>query len=367
MSSKTKIMIVIGTRPEVIKLAPVVLGARARPEEFETYVVTTGQHREMLDQMLGIFDLSVDRDLDIMKPKQDLRYVTTAALSGLYDVIGEVKPDWVIVQGDTTTTVAGALAAFYQHAKVAHVEAGLRTYNKQHPFPEEMNRRLTTQLADAHFAPTTLGRDCLLKEGVSDDIIWVTGNTAIDALLLTVGRMGDASTSPQGGARRLLITAHRRENQGEPMARACRAILRLMDEFPDLEALYPVHLSPAVREVVFPLLGKHPRIELCEPLDYRRFVEQMKRADIILTDSGGVQEEAPSLGKPVLVMRETTERTEGVDAGTAILVGTDEEKIYSQTARLLTDDAAYREMAQARNPYGDGHASKQILDALLSV
>jgi UDP-N-acetylglucosamine 2-epimerase (non-hydrolysing) len=364
MQPKTKILIVMGTRPEVIKLAPVVTGARDRGDEFETYIVTTGQHREMLDQMLELFEITVDQDLDIMKPKQDLRYVTTAALNGLYDVIGEVQPDWVVVQGDTTTTLAGALAAFYHQVAVAHVEAGLRTYDKRQPFPEEMNRRLTTQIADAHFAPTKLARERLLAEGVPDDAIWVTGNTAIDALFLTLGLTDDQSVAPQGPRRRLLITAHRRENQGEPMARACRAVLRLVEEFPELRAVYPVHLSPAVRDVVFPLLGNHPRIELCDPLDYLRFVEEMKRADIILTDSGGVQEEAPSLGKPVLVMRETTERTEGIDAGTARLVGTDEARIYGETARLLSDDNAYREMAQARNPYGDGRATERILSVL---
>ena len=365
MKPKTKILIVMGTRPEVIKLAPVVAGARNREQEFETFVVTTGQHREMLDQMLEMFSIRVDQDLDIMRPKQDLRYVTTAALNGLYDIIGKVKPDWVVVQGDTTTTLAGALAAFYHKVAVAHVEAGLRTFDKRQPFPEEMNRRLTTQLTDAHFAPTELARERLLREGVSDDGIWVTGNTAIDALFLTLGLAEEEeSTASKGPKRRLLITAHRRENQGEPMARACRAILRLVDEFPELHAIYPVHLSPAVRDVVFPLLGEHPRIELCEPLDYLRFVEEMKRADIILTDSGGVQEEAPSLGKPVLVMRETTERTEGIDAGTARLVGTDEERIYGETARLLSDEAAYQEMAQARNPYGDGRAAERILSVL---
>lgn len=364
MSPKTRILIVMGTRPEVIKLAPVVIGARNRPDRFETFVVATSQHREMLDQMLDTFQVAVDFDLDIMKPNQDLRHVTTAALNGLHDVIGQVKPDWVIVQGDTTTTFTGALAAFYHQVSVAHVEAGLRTYDKRQPFPEEINRRLTTQIADAHFAPTTLSRENLLREGVSDDAIWVTGNTGIDALFLTLGsEPGEAPPSPAGD-RRLLLTAHRRENHGEPMSRICRAVLRLVDEFPDLHAYYPVHMSPKVRDVVFPLLGKHPRIELGEPLEYREFVEEMNRAHIILTDSGGIQEEAPSLGKPVLVMRETTERPEGIDAGTVRLVGTNEDRIYGETARLLSDDAAYQEMAQARNPYGDGHATERILSAL---
>jgi UDP-N-acetylglucosamine 2-epimerase (non-hydrolysing) len=365
MSTKTKILLVMGTRPEVIKLAPVVIGARRRPDEFETLVVTTGQHRHMLDQMLEMFELAVDVDLDIMKPNQGLTYVTTAALTGLHEVIGQAQPDWVIVQGDTTTTLAGALAAFYQQVPVAHVEAGLRTYDKRQPFPEEMNRRLTTQIADAHFAPTTRSRDNLLREGVSQDAIWVTGNTGIDALFLPLeSNQNGAATDSATGERRLLITAHRRENQGAPMERACRAVLRLADEFPDLRAIYPVHPNPAVRDVVFPLLGDHPRIDLVEPLEYRHFVQEMKRAHIILTDSGGIQEEAPSLGKPVLVMRETTERPEGIDAGTTRLVGTDEERIYAEVAHLLRDDGAYREMAKARNPYGDGRATEKILSVL---
>ena len=364
MPTKTRILTVMGTRPEVIKLAPVVIAARSRPDEFDTFVVTTGQHREMLQQMLAVFRIAVDVDLDIMKPGQDLPYITTAALNGLHDVIGQVKPDWVVVQGDTTTTLAGALAAFYQQVPVAHVEAGLRTYDKRHPFPEEMNRRLTTQIADAHFAPTTLSRDRLLLEGVSEKAIWTTGNTGIDALFLILGS-SDGEIAPKlAGERRLLITAHRRENQGEPMRQICRAVLRLVDEFSDLRVIYPVHLSPAVRETVLPLLDDHRRIELLEPLEYRRFVEEMGRAHLILTDSGGIQEEAPSLGKPVLVMRETTERPEGVEAGTARLIGTDEERIYSETASLLSDDDAYKEMAQARNPYGDGRASERILAAL---
>ena len=363
MTSKTKILIVMGTRPEVIKLAPVVIGARNRPDEFETVVVATSQHREMLDQMLRTFQIEVDFDLDIMKPNQDLRHVTTAALNGLHDVIGEVKPDWVVVQGDTTTTFTGALAAFYHQIRVAHVEAGLRTYDKRHPFPEEINRRMTGQIADAHFAPTTLSRDNLLREGVSADTISVTGNTGIDALFLTLGSAPDPATAPSGN-RRLLVTAHRRENHGEPMERICRAVLRLVDDFPDLHGFYPVHLSPKVRDVVLPLLGNHPRVELGEPLEYREFVQEMNRSHIILTDSGGIQEEAPSLGKPVLVMRETTERPEGIDAGTVRLVGTDEDRIYSETARLLSDDAAYEEMAQARNPYGDGKATERILAVL---
>ena len=364
MTSRTRLLFVVGTRPEVIKLAPVIIRARSRPDEFETFVVTTGQHREMLDQMVELFEIDVDLDLSIMKPKQDLRYVTTAALNGLYDVIARVSPDWVVVQGDTTTTFAGALAAFYQQISVAHVEAGLRTYDKRQPFPEEINRRLTSQIADVHFAPTTLARERLLREGVHEDAIWITGNTGIDSLFLVLGLDAEDKVPPPNEQRRLLVTAHRRENQGEPMKNVCRALLRIADEFPGLRIVYPVHLSPAVRDVVFPLLSPHPRIDLLEPLDYRRFVEEMQRSYIILTDSGGIQEEAPSLGKPVLVMRETTERPEGIDAGTARLIGTDEERIYAEVSRLLRDEDAYWEIAQARNPYGDGRATERILSVL---
>lgn len=366
MTSRTRLLFVVGTRPEVIKLAPVIIRARSRPDEFETFVVTTGQHREMLNQMVELFEIDVDLDLNIMKPKQDLRYVTTAALNGIYDVIARVSPDWVVVQGDTTTTLAGALAAFYQQISVAHVEAGLRTYDKRQPFPEEINRRLTSQIADVHFAPTTLARERLLREGVHEDAIWITGNTGIDSLFLVLGLDAEDKVPPPNEQRRLLVTAHRRENQGEPMKNVCRALLRIADEFPDLRIVYPVHLSPAVRDVVFPLLSPHPRIDLLEPLDYRRFVEEMQRSYIILTDSGGIQEEAPSLGKPVLVMRETTERPEGVDAGTARLIGTDEERIYAEVSRLLRDEDAYWEVAQARNPYGDGRATERILSVLAS-
>lgn len=365
MPKKKKLLIVMGTRPEVIKLAPVVIGARSRPEDFETFVVATSQHREMLDQMLETFRIDVDFDLDIMKPNQDLRHVTTAALNGLHDVVGEVRPDWVIVQGDTTTTFAGALAAFYHQVSVAHVEAGLRTYDKRQPFPEEINRRLTTQIADLHFAPTTLSRDNLLREGVDESAIFVTGNTGIDALFLMLGSAANSSKGLVDREPRLLITAHRRENQGEPMQRICRAILKLVRDFPALRVHYPVHLSPNVRNVVMPLLGNQPRIELGEPLEYREFVQEMNCATLILTDSGGIQEEAPSLGIPVLVMRETTERPEGIDAGTVRLVGTNEDRIYAEAARLLSDHDAYREMAQARNPYGDGKATERILSALV--
>ncbi len=354
----------MGTRPEVIKLAPIILGARNMPDTFETVVVTTSQHREMLDQMLKTFDVAVDFDLDIMAPDQDLRDVTTAALGGLYDVIAEVKPDWVIVQGDTTTTYCGALAAFYHQVPVAHIEAGLRTNDKAHPFPEEINRRMTSQIAELHFAPTDLSRDNLIREGHPAEKIFVTGNTGIDALFLQLARTSKASAATEGAPRRMLVTTHRRENHGDPMRDICRAVLRLVEEFPDLHAVCPVHLSPRVRSVVHPMLGEHPRIELLEPLDYGAFVLEMNRSHLILTDSGGIQEEAPSLGKPVLVMRETTERPEGVDAGTVRLVATDETRIFEEAARLLRSDSAYAEMAQASNPYGDGRATERILAVL---
>lgn len=362
-SSRKKLMIVIGTRPEAIKLAPLVLGASERSTTFDTQVVVTGQHREMLDQMLRQFGIVPDRDLDIMKPDQDLCHVTSAALNGLYQVIGETRPDCVIVQGDTTTTFAGALAACYHHVPVAHVEAGLRTFDKQQPWPEEINRCLTGQLADFHFPPTPLSRDNLLREGVSDDRIWTTGNTAIDALMLTLDRAG-RPPSPTRDRRRILLTAHRRENHGAPMESICRAVLRLLEEDEALELLYPVHKSPRVREVVHRDLGNHPRIELSEPLEYEPFVHAMADSTLILTDSGGVQEEAPSLGKPVLVLRETTERPEAIQSGVAQLVGTDCDRIYQAARALLYDDEAYQKMARAVNPYGDGTASRQILEVL---
>jgi UDP-N-acetylglucosamine 2-epimerase (non-hydrolysing) len=358
-----KLLVVIGTRPEAIKLAPVILLAQARPAQYDVQVVLTGQHREMLNQMLAEFGIAADRNLDIMRPNQNLSQVTTAALDGLYQTFGELKPDIVMVQGDTTTTLAGALAAFYHRIAIAHVEAGLRTYDRFQPFPEEINRCLTSQLASFHFAPTVRARDNLLREGVAADCIWVTGNTAIDALLLTLGRT-DTRGGPQTPGRMLLVTAHRRENHGAPMQSICAAIIELLERFPDLNVVFPVHLSPQVRTVVMPRLSGHPRIRLTEPLGYSDFVVAMSRADLILTDSGGVQEEAPSLGKPVLVMRETTERPEAVEAGTALLVGTRQSRIVEECAQLLVDQAHYSRVARTANPYGDGTAAKKILDAL---
>ncbi|MEE9346417.1 MAG: UDP-N-acetylglucosamine 2-epimerase (non-hydrolyzing) [Methylococcales bacterium] len=364
--SPKNLMIVIGTRPEAIKLAPIVLGALERPDLFVTQIVVTGQHREMLDQMLRQFGIEPDLDLDIMKQDQNLCHVTNAALDGLYKAIASLNPDCVIVQGDTTTTFAGALAAFYQHVPVAHVEAGLRTFDKQQPWPEEVNRCLTSQLADFHFPPTQLSRENLQKEGVSAERIWVTGNTAIDALLHTLKRVGQKSKTSHStkDTRQILLTAHRRENHGVPMESICRAVRRLLDEDDTLELLYPVHKSPRVREVVYRDLGDHPRIQLVEPMEYEAFVIAMNESTLILTDSGGIQEEAPSLGKPVLVLRETTERPEAIEAGVAKLIGTDSERIYQEARKLLYDDAAYQSMARAVNPYGDGSAANQVLDIL---
>lgn len=365
--ARTRLLVVMGTRPEGIKLAPLVLRARADPERFEVLVVRTSQHQEMLDQVLDYFGLSIKADLDIMRPDQNLLHITSAAVEGLYRVIGEVRPDVVVIQGDTTTTFAGALAAFYHKVPIAHVEAGLRTYDKGQPFPEEMNRCLVSSLADFHFAPTEAARDNLLKENTPSDRIWVTGNTAIDALFLALKKAGRRPGAPLTNGRLLLLTAHRRENHGEPMRRICEAVLVLLNRFPDLRVVYPMHMSPRVREVVCPILKSHPRVSLVEPLGYESFVLAMNEAYLILSDSGGVQEEAPALGKPVLVLRNTTERPEAVDAGTAQLVGTDVAKIVAASERLLTDVASYRAFARARNPFGDGHASERILDVLAEV
>jgi len=362
--SPRKLMFVLGTRPEAIKLAPVVRLAQADPQRFSPSLVVTGQHREMLDQMLDVFDIRADIDLSIMKHDQNLAHITSSSLSGLFEVIEREKPDCVIVQGDTSTTFAGALAAFYLQVPVAHVEAGLRTDNKAHPFPEEINRRLVGQIADLHFAPTEKARYHLMRDGISEDRIWVTGNTAIDALFLTLENAPKEQGAAGDDGQLVLVTAHRRENRGVPMERICQAILELLGRFASMRILFPVHFSPQVRTTVFGLLDDHPRVELVDPMGYQEFVLAMNRCTLILTDSGGVQEEAPSLGKPVLVLRETTERTEAIDAGTAVLVGTDKALIVEQAARLLEDPAAYAEMAHAENPFGDGKAAQRILDIL---
>lgn len=366
-------MLVFGTRPEAIKMAPIVR-LLARTPGLVPQVCVTAQHRRMLDQVLDLFGIRPDHDLDIMRNAQGLTYITTAALEGLAGVYAAAKPDRVLVQGDTTTTFAAALAAFYARIPVGHVEAGLRTWNVHSPWPEEMNRKLTTGMADLHFAPTPTSRGNLLREGVDPARVHVTGNTGIDALLDAVaildadaGRAArlDALLPRLDPARRvLLVTGHRRENFDGGLERVARGLRALADRG-DLEVVYPVHLNPVVQEAARSTLGGHPNIHLIEPLDYLPFVNLMRRADLIVTDSGGVQEEAPSLGKPVLVTRDTTERPEAVEAGTVELVGTSTGRLVERATRLLDDPAAYAAMAFAHNPYGDGRAAARIVEALL--
>jgi UDP-N-acetylglucosamine 2-epimerase (non-hydrolysing) len=360
-----KVMTIFGTRPEAIKMAPLVLELNKHPEQFESIVTVTAQHRQMLDQVLNIFEITPDHDLNIMKDRQTLVDVTTRGLEGLDKVMKEVKPDIVLVHGDTTTTFVASLAAYYNQIVVGHVEAGLRTWNKYSPFPEELNRQLTGVIADLHFAPTAMSAENLLKENKQNENIFITGNTAIDALKTTVKDEYHHEVLDKIGSDRLiLLTAHRRENLGEPMRNMFRAIKRMVEEQPDVQVIYPVHLNPVVREIAGEILGDDPRIHLIEPLDVIDFHNFAARAYLILTDSGGVQEEAPSLGVPVLVLRDTTERPEGIAAGTLKLAGVDEETIYSMATELLTDRAAYEKMAHAANPYGDGNASRRIGEAI---
>ncbi|MFC0236504.1 non-hydrolyzing UDP-N-acetylglucosamine 2-epimerase [Fictibacillus phosphorivorans] len=360
-----KVMTIFGTRPEAIKMAPLVLEME-KYEEINSVVTVTAQHREMLDQVLEIFDVKPDHDLNIMKDRQTLIGVTTRALEGLDLVMKEEKPDIVLVHGDTTTTFVASLAAFYNQIAVGHVEAGLRTWNKYSPYPEEMNRQLTGVMADLHFAPTHASAQNLLQENKSGDHIYVTGNTAIDALRTTVREDYELNIlNKLGDDRLILVTAHRRENLGEPMRNMFRAIKRIVQEHDDVQVVYPVHLNPAVREVADEILGEDSKIHLIEPLGVLDFHNLASRAHIILTDSGGVQEEAPSLGVPVLVLRDTTERPEGIKAGTLKLAGTNEEDIYSMAKELLTSQEAYESMAKASNPYGDGEASRRIIEAIL--
>ena len=365
-AGRLRVMTIFGTRPEAVKMAPVVARLR-ESEEFAPIVVVTAQHREMLDQVLRLFDIRPDRDLDIMLPEQSLFDITTRALAGLDPVLGEFQPAMVLVQGDASSTMLGAMAAFYHRIPVGHVEAGLRTGDKYQPFPEEMNRRLTSVIADLHFAPTAQARAHLLREGIPADRVWITGNTVIDALAEIV-RRPETDLPPclprLDGRRMLLVTTHRRENWGEPLRQIYLALLDLLDRFPDIVVVFSVHRNPAVRRAAEEILGGHPRAHLIEPPDYAPFVRLMARAYLILSDSGGVQEEAPSLGTPVLVLREVTERPEGVRAGTVELVGTSRERIASRAGRLLADPSAREEMAQARNPYGDGRAASRIVDAM---
>lgn len=365
MNRPIKVMTIFGTRPEAIKMAPLVLELQKYPEQFQSIVTVTAQHREMLDQVLTIFKIKPDYDLNIMKDRQTLVDVTTRGLEGLDKIMKEVKPDIVLVHGDTTTTFIASLAAFYNQIVVGHVEAGLRTWNKYSPFPEEMNRQLTGVMADLHFSPTAKSAENLLNENKQKENIFVTGNTAIDALKTTVKEEYHHEVLDKVGDDRLvLLTAHRRENLGEPMRNMFKAIKRLVEEQPDIQVVYPVHLNPAVRETASEILGDDNRIHLIEPLDVIDFHNFASRAHLILTDSGGVQEEAPSLGVPVLVLRDTTERPEGIEAGTLKLAGIEEEPIYQLAAELLTDSAAYEKMAKAVNPYGDGHASRRICEAI---
>ncbi|MDE0563040.1 MULTISPECIES: UDP-N-acetylglucosamine 2-epimerase (non-hydrolyzing) [unclassified Exiguobacterium] len=362
-----KVMTVFGTRPEAIKMAPLVLELKQR-EGIEPIVVVTAQHREMLDQVLQLFKITPDYDLDVMKKNQTLFDVTTRVLHGLDEVMKEAKPDIVLVHGDTTTTFAASLAAFYNQIAIGHVEAGLRTYNKYSPYPEEMNRQLTGVMADLHFAPTDTSAENLLRENKKEADIFVTGNTAIDALKTTVQEDYDSELLNEitGQDKRLvLLTAHRRENLGEPMRNMFRAVRRLIEKYDDIEVVYPVHMNPIVRELAGEILNDLDRVHLIEPLDVFDFHNYASRSHLILTDSGGVQEEAPSLGVPVLVLRDTTERPEGVAAGTLKLAGVEEEVIFGLADELLSDQAAYESMAKASNPYGDGEASRRIVDAIV--
>ena len=360
-----KVISIFGTRPEAIKMAPLVKELEKR-KEIESIVVVTAQHRQMLDSVLETFNIKPDYDLNIMKQGQTLGDITTRALTGLEEVIKKEKPDIVLVHGDTTTTFAGALAAFYNGTSIGHVEAGLRTYDKYSPYPEEMNRQMVDCMTDMYFAPTLMSKENLLKEGKDESKIYVTGNTAIDALATTVKEdYSHPIFDWIGNDRMILLTAHRRENLGEPMRNIFKAVKKITDEFNDVKVIYPIHLNPKVREIANEVFKGDDKVHLIEPLEVFDFHNFQNKSYIILTDSGGIQEEAPSLGKPVLVLRDTTERPEGIKAGTLKLVGTDEETIYNETKKLLTDKKEYEKMSKASNPYGDGHASEKIVDAIL--
>jgi len=363
-----KILSVFGTRPEAIKMAPLV-NLLQKSEDFQSVVCVTAQHREMLDQVLDIFQIRPDYDLDIMKDRQSLTDIMVNALIGLENVIKEVKPDMVLVHGDTSTTFCGALASYYNRVQLGHVEAGLRTFNKYYPYPEEMNRKLTGVLADIHFAPTNNSKNNLLAEGVSRDSIYITGNTVIDALKTTV-RKDYIFSNPMlrtldYSKKVILVTAHRRENLGQPLMNICNALKAIVENYKDVEIVYPVHMNPAVRDIVFSILGGQERIHLIDPVDVLEMHNLMDRCYLVLTDSGGLQEEAPSLGKPVLVLRGETERPEAIEFGTLKLAGTDEKNIYSMTSLLLDDRNEYDKMANAVNPYGDGCASERIANSIL--
>lgn len=360
-----KVMTIFGTRPEAIKMAPLVKELESR-EEIESIVCVTAQHREMLDQVLNIFNIVPDYDLDIMKQGQTLSEITSRVLMGLEDVIKKENPNIILVHGDTTTTFAGALAAFYNKVDIGHVEAGLRTYDKYSPFPEEANRVMVDRICDMYFAPTEVSKNNLLKENIDSNKIYVTGNTAIDAMKYTVKEEYNNSIFDWiGNDKLILLTAHRRENLGEPMYNIFRAIKRLVNENDGIKVVYPIHKNPLVRKIANEVFNDNDRIKLIEPLEVVDFHNFINKSYFIMTDSGGIQEEAPSLGKPVLVLRDTTERPEGIDAGTLKLVGTDEEDIYKEATKLLNDKDEYSKMSKASNPYGDGFASKYIVDAII--
>lgn len=366
---KIKVMTVFGTRPEAIKMAPLAIELK-KYDEIEPIVCVTAQHRQMLDQVLEIFNIKPDYDLDIMKERQTLVGITSRVLEGLDEVIKKEKPDVVLVHGDTSTSFVAALAAFYNQVKVGHVEAGLRTYDKYSPFPEEMNRQLTGRISDLNFSPTEQNRQNLLKENVSDDIIYITGNTVIDALKTTVREdykfKDETLNSIDFNSKRVIIvTAHRRENLGKPLENICNALKRIVTEYEDVELVYPVHLNPAVRETAFGILGDVERVHLIDPIDVEELHNAMARSYLVMTDSGGIQEEAPALAKPVLVLRRETERPEAVAAGTVKIAGVDEDTIVSMAKELLDDETAYNKMAHAANPYGDGEASRRTVEAIL--
>lgn len=376
MKSKLKVIVVFGTRPEAVKMAPVIKSLQHHPNQIETCICVTAQHREMLDQVLDAFQITPDIDLDLMTPDQNLPQLTSRIFSELDPVLKDVQPDWLLIQGDTTTVMAAAVMGFYNRINIGHVEAGLRSHDKWQPFPEEINRRLAGVVADLHFAPTEYNRQNLLREGIPDQIIRITGNPAIDALHI-ISQQSAPSEAKQlldrggisSGERRLvLVTAHRRENFGQPIKDICTALKRLGGLYQDdITLIYPVHLNPHIQEPVYKMLSDVDNIILLPPLNYLPLVHLMKHATLILTDSGGIQEEAPSLGVPTLVLRERTERQEGIAAGTLKLVGTDPERIVSEAQRLLNDPKAHAEMAEATNPYGDGHAAERITAALLEA
>src|SRR5690554_270004 len=372
---KIKNLIIFGTRPEAIKMAPLIHAFNQHSEKFTTKVCLTAQHREMLDQVMSFFELEADYDLNLMRPNQTLNGLTSDILLGLKPILEEFQPDYVYVHGDTTTTMASALAAFYSGAKICHVEAGLRTYNLQSPFPEEMNRQVTGIISDFNFAPTEDSARNLLKEGKNENSIFVTGNTVIDALMYGIEKVKSTSFKDDEienlnglidtNKKLILVTGHRRENHGEGFIRICESLKQIAIDNPEVQIIYPVHLNPNVKEPVFRTLSWIDNIHLIEPLAYPAFIWLMEKSYLIITDSGGVQEEAPSLGKPVLVMRETTERPEAVEAGTVILVGTDKQKIISETSRLLNDESSYESMSRTHNPYGDGKASERIVKFII--